>query len=340
MNQAIRRCFSADHTAAPAGIAVDVPEQAPGVEEELAKYLLLLGRMSGQLKETSGQIESAVVDVCQSFQGIAQRAGATVSRATGFLSQQSDDASGKSSFAKLLDKCSGVLVKILNTTEEAGAASRRAIERIEQMDKVSEGIGAALVHLDQIAKGNKMLAMNARIEAAHAGTLGAGFAVVAAEVVSQTEKSQKVTAQVSDLISQLQALAQSALHDLQQMVDREQQHVEQSRLEVHDSLEELQAAHREMAEVLTGMTNDGASLANDVGAAVRSLQFQDRTSQRIAHVVQDLDTLRERLAARFSSKELPVLGSPEEFSSYTMQEEREVAGIHGEESGQGEVELF
>ena len=38
------------------------------------------------------------------------------------------------------------------------------------------------------------------------------------------------------------------------------------------------------------MTADGALLATDIGSAVRGLQFQDRISQRIAHVVSDLDT--------------------------------------------------
>jgi hypothetical protein len=73
---------------------------------------------------------------------------------------------------------------------------------------------------------------------------------------------------------------------------------------------------------------------------VRGLQFQDRTSQRIAHVVEDLDTLQARLTTRFGSgpmwESLPMKG----FSDYTMHEEREVAGIHGAESSQGDVELF
>jgi hypothetical protein len=95
-----------------------------------------------------------------------------------------------------------------------------------------------------------------------------------------------------------------------------------------------------MKKMLTGMTEEGALLASDIGAAVRGLQFQDRTSQRIAHVVEDLDTLHSRLTTRFGTVSGEEAASDEGFSDYTMHEEREVAGIHGTESTQGDVELF
>jgi hypothetical protein len=95
-----------------------------------------------------------------------------------------------------------------------------------------------------------------------------------------------------------------------------------------------------MKEMLTGMTEDGALLATDIGAAVRGLQFQDRTSQRIAHVVEDLDTIHALLTTRFGEIGAGEAATDEGFSAYTMHEERAVAGLQGVESTQGEVELF
>ena len=43
---------------------------------EFVRYVPQLDKMSEQLKQTSAQIEQAVVDVCASFQGIAARARA------------------------------------------------------------------------------------------------------------------------------------------------------------------------------------------------------------------------------------------------------------------------
>jgi methyl-accepting chemotaxis protein len=324
----------------PVSLSWDAAGHGLEVEGELARYLPHFSQMSEQLKQTSSQIESSVVDVCSSFQGIAQRAKETVARTLGFLSQQGELSSNTRSFEGLIDNCSSTLVKILNVTEEAGEVSRRAIERIQQMDKASQLISAALVRLEQIAIGNKVLALNARIEAARAGRYGAGFGVVAKEVISQTERSQKVNAQVSGLIANLRALAGSTLEDLRQMNDKDRKRVEQCKCEVDESLRDLQGAHGEMKTMLTEITEEGALLANDIGAAVRGLQFQDRTSQQIAHVVEDLETLHKRLTARYDEVSVGETAYDAGFSSYTMHEERKVAGIHGVESAQGDVELF
>jgi methyl-accepting chemotaxis protein len=315
-------------------------KKAPRVEEELACYLPHLSRMSEQLRQTSTQIETSVVEVCTSFQGIAERAKEAVTRTSGFLRQDGDSATGSRSFESLIESCSGTLVKILNVTEEAGEISRRAVERIQQMDKASETISAALQQLERIAVGNKVLALNARIEAARAGRYGAGFAVVAMEVIAQTERSQKVNAQVSGLIANLRTLAGSTLDDLQRMNDSDRHRVDQCRIEVNESLRDLQAAHGEMKTMLTGMSEENALLATDIGAAVRGLQFQDRTNQRISHVVEDLNTLHDKLASRFSHIAVAGAASVDGFSDYTMYEERVVAGMQDVESTAGDVELF
>ncbi|MGA9672192.1 MAG: methyl-accepting chemotaxis protein [Terracidiphilus sp.] len=340
MNQAAQSGPSGHWSGMPPGVAGAVAQEEPEVQAELARYVPHFRRMSEQLKQTSSQIESSVVEVCNSFQGIAERAKETVARTKGFLSRESEGTSDKQSFEELIENCSGTLVKILNVTEEAGEISQRAIERIQKMDKASQAISTSLAQLEQIARGNKILALNARIEAARAGSQGAGFAVVAMEVISQTERSQNVNAQVNDLINNLRMLAQSTLVDLQRMNEKDHERVDRCRLEVDESLRDLQAAHGEMKKMLTGMTEEGVLLANDIGAAVRGLQFQDRTSQRIGHVVEDLDTLRARLTTRFGAVSGEEAASDEGFSDYTMHEERQVAGIHGLESTQGDVELF
>jgi methyl-accepting chemotaxis protein len=309
-------------------------------DEALAQYLSQLGRMGEQLRQTSKQIEDSVVGVCDSFQGIAARARATVARATGFLGNDGQSAADKPSFEGLIDACSGTLVKILNTTIEAGEISRRAIERMEEIDKASQQISDALGQLDQITNSNRMLAFNARIEAAHAGAAGTGFAVVAVELAAATVKSRSVTAHVGDLALNLRSLALSTLQDLRNMNEKDSERVEQCRQEVDESLRDLQSAHSEMAAMLNGMTSEGALLATDIGSAVRGLQFQDRTSQRIAHVVSDLDTLCKRLKIHAGHVASSPAAADEGFSAYTMHEEREVAGIGEAEAAAGDVELF
>lgn len=310
-----------------------------GLEPELARYGSRLGRMGVQLKQTSAQIEEAIVGVCASFQGIAERARATVKRASSFLGDARSDP-GQRSFEGLIQACGATLINILNTTIEAGEVSRRAIDRVSQIDKASQQIDAALGQLEDIAKGNKMLALNARIEASHAGAQGAGFAVVAVELASQSDKSLAVTIQLEELTSHLRQLAGTTVEDLQRMNERDRDRVEQCRSEVDESLRELQIAHREMKQVLGAMSEDSSLLASEIGAAVRGLQFQDRISQRIAHVVHDLESIQTWLSANFGQVSPEAAAADEGFSAYTMREERVVAGSHEAEAAAGDVELF
>lgn len=310
------------------------------LEAEFSRYLPHLSKMSEQLKQTSQQIETAVMDVCGSFQGIAERAMATVSRGKSFLRDGDPGNNSQPSFESLIQQCSQTLVHVLNTTKESGEVSSRAIERIKLMDAASQKISSAIRELEAISSGNKIMALNARIEAAHAGEIGAGFAVVAVEVAEQTERSQKVTDRVKDMVSELRNLAGSTLQDLQQMNLRDLAQVEECRRDVDEALYGLQSAHAEMKNMMTQMSRDGELLVADIGSAVRGMQFQDRVSQRIAHVVHDLETLKSRLSNCPVNSNNNEIANNDGFSSYTMLEEREVAGIADEEQGAGEVVLF
>jgi methyl-accepting chemotaxis protein len=324
------------------GLGVAENQSATALQErdaELARYLPHLRKMSSQLQETALQIETSVVEVCNSFEAIAERSKATVKRTAGFLGR-SEATSGVRSFESLIQSCGGTMLKIMESTAEAGEISLRAIERIEQMEKASQQIAIALRQLEHIDTGNKILALNARIEAAHSGSMGAGFAAVAVELASQTAKSRAVVAQVGELAGNLRGLAEFTLEDLRQMSGKDQERVEQCRREVDESLRELHGAHGEMKAMLSEMTEDGALLSNEIGSAVRGLQFQDRTNQRIAHVVEDLDTLQERMAKHLGNVPLDDGAASEGFSAYTMREERVAAGFHEAEAAGGDVELF
>lgn len=308
------------------------------VESKVAAYLPVFPIMSAQLKGTMTQIEEAVVEVCGGFQGISAHAHESVSKAAAFL--DSRESSGGYSVEGLIRQCRNTMESLLAAIDHMDDVSRRAVEQMRAIDAYANEIGKALKSLHDIAEGNKILAINARIEAAHAGAQGTGFAIVANEVNTQAQKSCEVIEKVGGLAVSLRGKANAAVTDLEALASQNKLSATESRDEVTEALNSFGDMHSRMEELLSSMTRDGQLLEKEVATAIHGLQFQDRTSQRISHVMEALETLYQRFTEFCEGFEAaPDHNREEFFHLYTMKEEWQAAGIHQEHSS-GDIELF
>jgi len=97
---------------------------------------------------------------------------------------------------------------IVVDTETSGRSDQVHTELtalLEELDRV----GLVAGQIDKIAKQTNLLALNATIEAARAGDAGKGFAVVAGEVKALSNQTAKATAEVSEVVADLQARAKN-----------------------------------------------------------------------------------------------------------------------------------
>ena len=77
-------------------------------------------------------------------------------------------------------------------------------QTIQQLSEQNRSIGEITSTVADIADQSNLLAVNAAIEAAKAGEHGRGFAVVAQEIRSLSEQSKKSTAQVKEILNDIQ----------------------------------------------------------------------------------------------------------------------------------------
>jgi methyl-accepting chemotaxis protein len=301
--------------------------------------------LTRQLRDTSRDVETAVSEVCRSFHGMASKAREAVRNASEMLA--ADDGSG-GGISTVIQGCRQTMVTLLDRLERGGALSRGAIEKMELVQTSVGRIARVLEEVEQAALANRIVALNARIEAVHLGEAGKGFEVVAEEISAQAERSTALTCEVRSVLEGLMASAREAVTGLRELAAADRAWIDSSRTEISQSLSALEHATGSLTDSLVSASEQSRHLAGEIDAALLHLQFQDRVNQRIQHVTEALESMHTAISGGETSTADSAARPDQAVStlaaSYTMRCERDVHNggdeavpAAGEES---DVELF
>lgn len=317
------------------------------LRERVAAHLPLLPVMGAQLRDTSKQVEQAVAKVGANFGQMAEQAREGVNEASRVLGGSGEGAGIEGLLAASRTTLEDLLARIVRD----GEVCHKLTGSMESLERQMGQIVKALGDVDRISFGNTILALNAKIEAAHMGERGQGFEIVAQELWTQSRSSEEITGRIRGTIASLAAEAQAATTEVAAMACADRARIQALERQVQDALARLEGAHRDMQTTLAEGSARNEALAHEIAGAVETLQFQDRVNQQIGHIVEALEAMQAAVAAPLEF----LGGQPARTndsaaarllaSSYTMEGERAVhAAALGEQAAGdmalGDVEIF
>lgn len=155
---------------------------------------------------------------------------------------------------KLSGNINETTVRVSATMEELAATARDVTDNqaalgteIKAVDEVASKINEFTKLIENIAKQTKLLGLNASIEAARAGTAGAGFSVVAEEIRKLAESSTDAVAKIQAFTQQISASVQTTVEKSDSTTDIVGQQAEAIE-QCANSLTELTMAAKDLFE--------------------------------------------------------------------------------------------
>ena len=107
--------------------------------------------------------------------------------------------------AVIASKAEDISSRMTDTVKSGGDDISKTIALITAVEQLSGQISEIIAVIDNITELTNLLAMNAAIEAAHAGDAGRGFAVVAGEIQKLSKETSKSSGKISDLVKTVSA---------------------------------------------------------------------------------------------------------------------------------------
>lgn len=262
----------------------------PGNYQQFAQNLLslvhqLMPMWNKQSNLVQEQTQDAVVNLNSRFQQLFD-----------LLSSSENTQSGRQNqdLILMIEQSEQKLLDMTRQLNDAQHNRQKMLEEIQQLAKVTEALQSMTAEVGDIASQTNLLALNAAIEAARAGESGRGFAVVATEVRALSNRSGEAGRRIRERVADVTKALTKVVQDSEGLVENEQKAIAQTEHTIHGVINDYEQAVRVITDNNARLEQQSSHVQQQLSDVIINLQFQDRVSQILSHVMSDMDKLQQK----------------------------------------------
>ncbi|MDG3088418.1 methyl-accepting chemotaxis protein [Vibrio hannami] len=234
----------------------------------------------GHQREKTASVATAMTEMEHSVVEVAQSAQSTTEKVN--MVEVAADT-GRS-----------VMNSNITTINQLETRLNESVSAVSELQQMSGQIGSILDVIQNIAEQTNLLALNAAIEAARAGEQGRGFAVVADEVRVLAKRTSESTAEIEDMISNLQASSSSASKVIESCMQDMEKSVAQAS-DANSSMEEIQALILEISQMSTHISQAAAEQSETTSDIARSLEDINHIAEKSHEAMSEIAEVNNNL---------------------------------------------
>jgi methyl-accepting chemotaxis protein len=247
---------------------------------------------SGHLEASRGQIESAVSALAQRFSGIVDKLDEAVAASHAATESVEDGSSGLVGvFAKGEARLGGVV----SSLKDAMHSKAAMLDKVHGLQGFIEELHEMAADVASIASTTNLLAINAAIEAAHAGEEGRGFGVLAQEVRKLAARSGETGRRMAEKVRLISEAIAAARQSAAETGEQDSSSLAVSEQTINAVLGDFRGVTDALVGASARMRHESLGIKGEIAEALVQLQFQDRVNQIVTHVKQNIEQLPDCL---------------------------------------------